>query len=297
MSIDELVRRGLDEAAGSVVADAGGALPVVVDRGRRRRRRRTVMTGMAAAVVVLALLVVGVGLTRSDRSVKVQTADTRPSDLPAGWSRHTDVGNRVTVDLPPGWNVAPAPLTDQPADPSEILSVGTGPLVFGGHQTCDLPSTPNAAIEAMSARDVLVQLVERRVDPGAGPPDRPDHLGASVIKPWNADGRCFDAPATYYWGAFRDASTGQGDPGREIYAFVAMGNSASLSRQAQVWQVLDRMKFEARSRTREVLEPTASPLGLPRTHQWVRSDEAIDAVPFEAYPWFQISTWSNGGEQ
>jgi hypothetical protein len=198
----------------------------------------------------------------------------------------------VSLTLPPGLALSPGPLTltnfqrrgVSQADPAELLSFGTAPLYYGIDETCEVANLPVEALDAMESDEVLVQLLERRM---RGTPDlaaRPEHFDEDTVPAWETS--CVDPPATMRRLWFRAED-------RELGVLVVVGDDADPALVAESWSALDSIEIEPMANTREVVE-----LDVPADMQWLgrseRTDAAVEAIPFEAYPWFQIDHWDGG---
>jgi hypothetical protein len=135
----------------------------------------------------------------------------------------------LTINLGPDWELADENLTPILAEPGEVFSAGTGPLLAGGE---DCATVPEAAIEAMAPDDALVSIQEEGGET-EGFPERPQRFV------W-MDGRqtifqdCIDGDATLRAFRFQDV-------GRGFYAYVAIGSEASSERIAEAVEILDNL--------------------------------------------------------
>lgn len=182
--------------------------------------------------VVVAALVGGCGDEREGRRAAAST------DPQAGWTAYREADRGFAVRFPSDWRRAPRSLTPYLADPREILSLGTGPLVARtsrSHSQC--AQKPVAALAALGPRDVLVSVQERRrPDSASYPPRRSSfRLGTRAAGPIG----CLSAPSQRrtWWIPFRD-----GD--RAFYALVAIGLDAPLEQRRTAERVLDSLRFD-----------------------------------------------------
>jgi hypothetical protein len=146
----------------------------------------------------------------------------------------------VTVELPPGWEPARAPLTTI-TDPREVLAVGTFPL---HHRPTGCNHLPTSALEDLGPRDALVILLERGVDPASAWtdfPPRPEHFGPALGGRSEA-GEC--APGA----TFEDHWFGFGDAGRHFHVEVAFGPEATPATRAAAWRILDSLRVDPATR-------------------------------------------------
>ena len=143
----------------------------------------------------------------------------------------------LTVALPPGWRAAPRSLTPHLVDPREQLSVATFPLRYRDSRCAQFPGS---ALADLGPRDALVTLQERgnhttklfaarpaRFAPGAGTADISQ---AHACTPGG--------------GQFTDRWLEFSDRGRNFYALVAFGPSASASTKRAAWRILDGLRVD-----------------------------------------------------
>jgi hypothetical protein len=142
--------------------------------------------------------------------------------------------NGLTVELPPGWQAAPASLTPHLADPRERLSVGTFPLRY---RAGDCAHVPVSALEDLGPADAFVTLEERGTGAIAGVPARPARFGPDLGGPSEASTCAPGAHFTDHWFMFDDG-------GRRFHVLVAFGPSASADTQAQAWHILDGLRVD-----------------------------------------------------
>ena len=272
---------------------------------RRRARRRTkqragYVGGALGLVAIVAIVVVALG-SSSDNDEQIRTVDDPPTTPATAAPIDTvrtieDVGNGLSVTLQPGWALAPGPLTltnfqrqgVSQADPAEVLSFGTAPLYYGIDRTCEVANLPVETLDAMESDEVLVQVLERRLRSTPDLPPRPDHFDETTVPEWTNS--CADPPATMRRLWFRTDGGGDPEMEREIGVLVVTGDAAPQATVAELWATLDGMDIEPMPNTRQVLELTV-PEDLPSFVRTERSDAALDAIPFDAYPWFQIDSW------
>jgi hypothetical protein len=139
----------------------------------------------------------------------------------------------VSAQLPPGWQVAPRPLTTT-SDPRERLSVGTYPLRYRQVGCYHMPSS---ALLDLGPRDALVTLLERH---NGRFPHRPEHFGPRRHDSGSDAQDCAPkAHFTDHWQTFRQS-------GRNFHVLVAFGPRASASTRRQAWGILDGLKVKRR---------------------------------------------------
>lgn len=273
-------------------------------RARRRTQRRLALVGASLAVVLVAsAAVVSLMKDDDDRADELETVGqpTTVVTVPPIDTVRTleDTGNGLSVTLQPSWVLAPGPLTltnfqrgaVSMADPAEVFSFGTGPLYYGIDPTCEVANLPVATLDAMAPDEVLVQLLERRLRGTPDLPLRPEHFNEETVPGW--ENSCADPPATMHRLWFK--ADGGGDPAmeREIGVLVVIGDTAPQATVDELWATLDAMEIEPMANTREVLQLEV-PDDFRQFVRTERSDAALDAIPFAAYPWFQIDSWEGG---
>ena len=99
MTIEDRVRRVLDEA----VADEPSLRGAPLDHVLRRRRRRPVMVGTVAMALVLAAVVAVAAVRGSGTRPLPSTVSTE------GWRAYTDVAGNLRFRYPPDWRVKAYP--------------------------------------------------------------------------------------------------------------------------------------------------------------------------------------------
>lgn len=154
--------------------------------------------------------------------------------------------NAFWVEYPAGWTIADEALAPDLFDPREILSVGTFPLRPGGTAPTEA-FLPGNAIADIGPDDVFITVQERRSKGGGSAhPARPERFGPDTgCAP--DDAGCLAGTALAieglhaWWIPFSDPPSG-----RDLYAFVAMGESAyrDPARSAAAWAVLDSLAFD-----------------------------------------------------
>jgi hypothetical protein len=143
--------------------------------------------------------------------------------------QHVD-SHRLSVDLPPGWQVARESLTPTLLDPREVLSVGTYPLHY---RAVGCNHMPSSALLDLGPTDALVTLQERHADTHF--PPRPARFG-----PHPNDGS--EAPECVPSARFTDHWFTFSDNGRNFHVLVAFGPRASAETQREAWEILDELE-------------------------------------------------------
>jgi len=185
---------------------------------------------VVALVLPLALVGCGGGPTDS-RASSLATADA-----PSQPATHESSRWGYSVEIPAGWHRAERSLSNL-TDPVEILVAATyeprvggqdcGPLEFGG----------------FDARQVLVTVLERGLDPGSewtDFPPRPAHFEfESGMTSEFAD--CVrdrqDIPLRDHWFRFTDA-------GRHFHVLVVIGADAPHEAADAAYRMLDSLRFD-----------------------------------------------------
>jgi hypothetical protein len=154
----------------------------------------------------------------------------------SGGSRATVVrGDGVRYAVPPGWHVARRSLTPHLANPRELLTIGTGPVVSGD----GCAQIPTAALKAMRPTDVLLTVQERFGNTARFPP-RPAHFRLPAVQ--NTDAQACTGPKARletHWFEFRDG-------GRGFHVLVAVAPAAPRRRVRQAVEVLDSLHVTPR---------------------------------------------------
>jgi hypothetical protein len=144
------------------------------------------------------------------------------------WLVYRDHARHFSVRYPDTWHRAQQSLTPHLANPREILTVSTGPLLAGG--SC--AQYPTAALRALGTAGALVSVQE-----GGG------HTGTRRPRRFRLrDGYRDDAPACVPGASFRSWIIPFRDHGRDFYGIVALGVHASARRHAQALRVLDSFR-------------------------------------------------------
>jgi len=117
-----------------------------------------VETAGRAFGVYLMLGAAADGRTVEQALAAIRSLRTTTVPAPAGWRVVEDPVRGVAVALPPGWTRARRTLTPLLADPLEILSVGTGPLVPQEHPGCH--HMPGRALDRLGARGAFLSIQE-----------------------------------------------------------------------------------------------------------------------------------------
>jgi hypothetical protein len=133
----------------------------------------------------------------------------------------------VTIELPPGWQHAPGPLTPNLTDPLRYRPTRCAYL-------------PGSALEDLGPQDSFLTLLERGRDPGSSWPDfprRPAHFGPELGGPSEAAACEPDARFADHWFGFSDGA-------RHFHVLVAFGPAASAATQKQTWAILDSLQVD-----------------------------------------------------
>ena len=157
------------------------------------------------------------------------------SSAPAQGERYAAHG--VTIELPPGWQHAPGPLTPTLTDPREVLAVATYPLRYRPTRCAYLPGS---ALEDLGPQDSFVTVLERGRNPSSSWPDfppRPAHFGPELGGPSEAAASEPDARFADHWFGFSDGA-------RHFHVLVAFGPTASAATQTQTWAILDSLQVD-----------------------------------------------------
>jgi hypothetical protein len=209
-------------------------------RGRRLRGRRRVAGLVVAGVCVVAVSTGTWLVFRSPGSPRVTTAPT------AGTS-YTDSTNRFSVTIPDGWNRAEQPLIPYVADPKELLSVGTVPLLPNTlGPACD-SQLPKSAIDALGPTDVFVLVAESHESgqlPNPGSPvvpsqfpTRPNNFADAQFQTGECSGPTWSYPNLQ----FQQISFQDHD--RVIHVLLAWGKGVSQQGRTQTWELLNSLQF------------------------------------------------------
>jgi hypothetical protein len=162
-----------------------------------------------------------------------------PPPPPTSSQTITDGAHGLAFDLPPEWHRATASLTPGLADPREVLSAGTFPLVY---RPTACSHVPGSALADLGPRDAFVTIEERGSDPSSSWsdfPPRPAHFGPGLGGP-------SEAQACVPQGHFADHWFGFSDGGRHFHVLVAFGPSAPETVQGQAWALLDSLQIDPR---------------------------------------------------
>jgi hypothetical protein len=183
------------------------------------------------AVLLIAAALIAAACGAHEARVSWPAASAAPSRFGA---------HGVTVELPVGWEPAPAPLT-RTTDPREVLAVGTFPLRYRPTGCTHLPTS---ALEDLGPRDALVLLSERGLDPASSWsdfPPRPERFGPAL-------GVASEAAACAPEARFADHFFGVTDAGRHFHIEVAFGPGAPAATRAQAWAILDSLQVDPGAR-------------------------------------------------
>ena len=196
--------------------------------------RRATSAGMA----LIATLAIAMGGCSEEEASK-----NEPASPTAGWTTYRDAARGLQVQFPSDWRRARTSLTPYLSDPSEVLSLGTGPLRQAPRAGC--AQMPTGALEALGPRDAFVSVQERRTGVGSYParPRRFTLSRANRVRGLECVSHAQAGDVDAWWIAFRDR-------GRGFYALVAIGADAPAARRAAARRVLDSLRFSPR-RSRE----------------------------------------------
>jgi hypothetical protein len=169
--------------------------------------------------------------------------DTLQFDPLGGTLRNDEVG--VAMAIPYQWNATTRPLNHPPTDPVNALTAGTYEL--RADPSSYLPAT---AAQDLGPTDVLVFVMVRTFDaPDPSTPPRPAHFDAAGGNTSRAVEGIGDIPhGVMHAFIFQEH-------GREVYADVVVGDSASPARQAEAFAALDSL----------VIDPPRTPLPATTT--------------------------------
>ena len=263
---DDDLRRRLRELADQASPRPGSEAPVVKRAGLRRR-----LTAAGAGLVLVAFVAGLAGATTMLGRGDPLDAAPGPRETEAE-SAYVDDEDGVSVVVPPGWQVAEGSLTPKLADPREILSLGTAPLLAGGKR-CQ--NQPENALEAMTSVDAFVSIQERAGDGEAYPPRSkafedleasPDQFEVCGKPPY----------VETYWIPFSDE-------GRNFYLLGAVGDGSDARRE-EMLRVIESLDFapteEESISACEGMEPpsTAVEYGLPLQPSSEGSNEVVPIV-------------------
>jgi hypothetical protein len=219
------------------------------------------MTRMSTAVALAATVVAFAGgMTACDseettpsRADSPEHAPRSETEPPARWTTFRDPVHGLTVSYPPGWQRAEKTLTPRLGDPEEILSLGTYQLRPGGERCAHMPVT---ALEDLGAEDAFVSVQERSPPyPSEGYPPR-----STPFTPTLHEGGgefCVPDPGRLAaWVSFSDAR-------RAFYVLIAVGPSASDDTRAEVYEILESLRFDDRPAADGAGTTRARPACLP----------------------------------
>jgi hypothetical protein len=182
-------------------------------------------------------------------------SDPAPANGSVGWTTFRDRAHAFTVELPSAWKRAPSPLVTSRGDPSEILSLGSGPMPVGGGGECGF--YPAAAMAAMGPRDVLISIKEdrARLKPKLlrFVPLRPRHFQVRYrprlpgdSQPWQRYGEMNRPGEIRSDGLSPHAAWTEllfRQHGRSFRALVAIGIKASGQKREQAHRTLDSLRL------------------------------------------------------
>jgi hypothetical protein len=187
--------------------------------------------GMARWFGVLALLALPSCGQREPTS-----AGQRPAAPVQRWIHYTDAGQGYNVRFPDSWHRATERVS-RISEPRELLSLGTVPLSW---RRTDCEAFAGAAAIRMRPRDVVLTVWERGYDRNSkwsDFPRRPLRFGP-VADAQPARAGCGEpAGTTIHW---RNIS----DSGRHFHTLVRIGPNAPQNATAQVWHILDALRFD-----------------------------------------------------
>lgn len=211
-----------------------------VARGRSSKRRRLAARS-AVAVIAVALAVGTFTWTRAPDASHHTLATQR------GMSTYENASRGISLDYPPGWNIAPENLTPHLGSrtPAEIVSLGTYAL-HPNEDGVDCAQFPQRALSEMGPTDAFVS-VEESVTYGpierASIPPRPDKFGpetGTAIETYTNDFQeCLGGPINGSAWTF-----GFQEAGRAFVVWVAIGSDASAQQRENAWQVLNSLRVK-----------------------------------------------------
>jgi hypothetical protein len=243
--LDQRVTDGLRELVSRAPVDAD-VWPTVRCYVARHRRRRHAIVSAVIAVALLAGALTAVVVRGADSKVVVSNPGGTTDTTSPGRS-YTDSTNRFSVTIPNGWNRAEQPLVPYVADPQELLSAGTVPLLPNTlGPACDA-QLPKSAIDALSPTDVFVLVIESH-ESGQLPnprapvvpsqfPTRPNNFADAQFQAIGCSGPTWSYPNVQFQRiSFQDHD-------RVIHVFLAWGNAVSQQRRSQTWELLNSLRF------------------------------------------------------
>ena len=232
----------IDEYAARAIESPVAQPPELITLARLARRHRRRGIALRTTIVCALVVVIGVG------AFAVVGATNRNSGVtviaPATNTVAFDA-NGDTVNLPTDWFRAAEPLAPQLVDPHEVLAISTVPLPAEGRAAvCVGDAPPARGLGAMAADDALIWLIEWTPIPA---PD--EGLVPNVATTDNRPARF--APEQF---AARDCVTRAfprlvaksllfKDQGRVFEVYVVYGESVSSSRQQEIYDTLDTLRF------------------------------------------------------
>lgn len=230
------IREGL-EARVSAFETPPQDLGSVVKGGRRRRRLRRARIALGAMLAGAAI--VGAGMSWPWASESLSTTPPAQggrggdgAELDSGWQEFTDPEGRFVLSYPPGWTRAVRSLTPNLEDPEEILTVSTFDELAPRGDRC--VQVPGNALEAMRPTDALVSVYEREQSYSGDP--RPDEFTLNHgYDPEEFDDCLSDQTV------IRDRWISFSEGDRYFHAYVALGQDASASTEAEALEILDRL--------------------------------------------------------
>jgi hypothetical protein len=191
-----------------------------------------------SAIAVAALLLappstlVGCG----ENPPSSRAAGTPPEQVDSALGAYESARWGYSVRIPPGWYRAERALTAL-TDPVETLVVGTYRPRSGSEDCGPL------ALAGFDAKQALVTVLERGVDPNSDWPDfppRPAHFGYEAGQT-STFSQCLSTtegiPLKDHWFRFTDA-------GRHFHVLVVIGADAPPSAEAQAYRLLDSLQFD-----------------------------------------------------
>lgn len=185
---------------------------------------------MGRSLAIAAVLAAAVPLAGCGGADRAAPKPARPAA-----TRLTAHG--LTVALPAGWRAARTNLTPHLVDPREQLSVATFPLRYRDTQCAQFPGS---ALADLGPRDALVTVQEVGEGRAVLFPARPARLqdidGAVTLSEVHA--------CTPGGGRYADRWLSFSDGGRNFYALVAIGPSATAATRRAAWRILNGLRVD-----------------------------------------------------
>ncbi|HWS45398.1 MAG TPA: hypothetical protein VN636_06020, partial [Acidimicrobiia bacterium] len=206
-----------------------------LDGPRRRARVRRVIAAVALAGVVVVLVV---GIARSQRHATTVQVTHEPSTSTTGPRSTTVSRGDATIAVEYGWYVSEKSLTPWLVSPHELFSIATVPLSpsrNSGNQSACPSEIAKVAVDGIGAGGAYVWIGEWPNNwPGNMPSPRPAHSSSISYSPG-----CPMSNGLQAWIALlRD-----GD--HEYSITYVIGPRTPTARRAEIDRMLDSLRFTA----------------------------------------------------